>query len=257
MTTQVKVRGATQTTQEARILTSRELDINTTDNRLTVHNGTTAGGIRHVTSFDQQNNEFNYASVAGTNSLTASMRVAPTSYVTGSSFFIKIANDNTGAVTLNINSLGAKSLRKIKAGSLVALEAGDLVAGALINVMYDGTYFQVGGGASLGFGKQAWIPNNVSSYDASKCVYVDYGDSVLVSYKGIRSSTAGVTSYIGNLPFDALNSSRSNFTQTGSNSTFTAEIRAGLNNLIIRNAFDNVIDDRGTELQGTITYIKE
>lgn len=257
MTTQVKIRGAAQSTQAARTLVSRELDINATYSRLCVHNGIRAGGVPHVNCYDQQNNEFNYASVSGTNALTASMRVAPTSYVAGSIFYVKIANTNTGAVSLNLNSLGAKSLRKVKVGSLVALEAGDLVGGSIVQVIYDGTYFQVGGGVSLDFGKQSWIPNNVSSYDNTKCYYIDYGDSVLVSYKGTRSASAGATSYIGNLPFDALNSSSAIFTQTASNSFRMGEIRAGLNNIIVRDAFDNVIDDRGIELQGTITYIKD
>ena len=59
MATQVQIRGAAQATQEARTLVSRELDVNTTDNRISIHNGSFSGGIRHVNMYDQQNNEFN------------------------------------------------------------------------------------------------------------------------------------------------------------------------------------------------------
>jgi len=215
MTTQVQIRGTTQASQEARTLVGRELDINTTDWRLCVHNGSTAGGIKHVNCFDQQNSEFNYASVAGTNALTASMRVTPTGYITGAVYIIKIASNNTGSVTLNLNSLGAKTLRKFTNGVLTNLEGGDLIAGMLIQVLYDGTYFQVIGGLGAGgTDRISWIPNIVAttgtiasdSYTASDCIYVDLGYAVIVSL----SVNVEFTDYSGtrkfkitNLPFNS------------------------------------------------------
>lgn len=143
MATQVQIRGASQATQEARTLVQRELDVNTTDGRICVHDGARAGGIRHVNMFDQQNSEFNYASASGTNAITASMRVAPTSYIAGQVFWLKIANTNTGAVTVNINSLGAKTLQKVLSGTLTNLSSGDLISGQTVSIVYDGTNFQL------------------------------------------------------------------------------------------------------------------
>lgn len=143
MATQVQVRGAVEATQEARTLVSREIDVNTTDSRICIHNGSTAGGICHVNMYDQQNNEFNYAAATGTNALTASMAVAPTAYQAGQVFWIKAANTNTGSVTININSLGAKTIQKVFNGSLTNLAAGDIASGQSFSIIYDGTVFQL------------------------------------------------------------------------------------------------------------------
>lgn len=83
----------------------------------------------------------NYAAAAGTaNAITASMTVAPESYVAGASFRLKLANTNTGPATLNINGLGAKSIVD-SAGD--ALAGGELVANAIQDFTYDGTNFRL------------------------------------------------------------------------------------------------------------------
>lgn len=63
-----------------------------------------------------------------------------TSYTAGLLIEFKVANTNTGASTLNVNSLGNKSIVNLD-GS--ALPAGRLVAGAIALVQYDGTNFQL------------------------------------------------------------------------------------------------------------------
>jgi len=77
--------------------------------------------------------------VSGTDTITGTMNPTLTAYATGNMFSFVAANTNTGAVTININSLGAKAITKI--GS-TALAAGDIVAGAVILIEYDGTQFQ-------------------------------------------------------------------------------------------------------------------
>ncbi len=79
-------------------------------------------------------------SVAGTDTLTATPSPVIPAYVLGQRFSFKIANTNTGAVTLNISALGAKAIVKA-AGA--ALAAGDLAAGDMAEVIYDGTRFQL------------------------------------------------------------------------------------------------------------------
>lgn len=80
--------------------------------------------------------------VAGTNTITGSTAVAGavTAYAAGQVFRFLAAGANTGAVTLNVNALGAKAVTK--RGS-TALAAGDIPAGATVNVVYDGTRFQL------------------------------------------------------------------------------------------------------------------
>ena len=79
-------------------------------------------------------------SVAGTNTITASIAPSPGAYVAGQSFRFVAAGGNTGATTLNINGLGAKAITK---SGTVALSGGEIISGAAISVIYDGTQFQM------------------------------------------------------------------------------------------------------------------
>ncbi len=143
MSAQRQIRGAAAVTQAARTLVSRVLDINTTKNRIHVHDGSTVGGIPQYNCFDAQNQEFTYGAVAGTNSLVMTLAIAPLTYAVGQKFSFKAVNANTGSVTININSLGAVSLRKKDLASLVALGDGDIISGGTYDVVFDGTYFQI------------------------------------------------------------------------------------------------------------------
>lgn len=139
--TQVQIRGNTQATQEARTLAAREMDINTTDDRFAVHDGSTAGGIPHVNYRDHQNNEYVYAAASGTDTITISLAIAPAAYVAGQSFKFKAAATNTGSATLNVDGLGAKTLKKmdVAGGTLSTLDAGDIISGGIYTASYDGT----------------------------------------------------------------------------------------------------------------------
>jgi hypothetical protein len=87
---------------------------------------------------------------------------AITAYSSEYRYVITFTNANTGAATLNINSIGAKSI--VKQGS-VALAAGDIKAGQVMELHYDGTNLQIiGDGGSLA-GSAAWgsITGTISS----------------------------------------------------------------------------------------------
>lgn len=79
--------------------------------------------------------------VAGADTITASVS-NPTlaAYAAGQIFRFVSAGANTTAVTLNINSIGAKAVTKNGATALVA---GDIANGAVVSVVYDGTQFQL------------------------------------------------------------------------------------------------------------------
>ena len=65
-----------------------------------------------------------------------------TEYKTNMVMVIYLGSTNTGAVTVNVNSLGAKNLMKIgSAGTAVALEAEDMKANVGYLFQYDGTQF--------------------------------------------------------------------------------------------------------------------
>lgn len=147
MTTQVQIRGAATATQAARTLAARELDVDTTLSRLNVHNGSTVGGIPHANYKDVQNQEWVYAAASGTDSIAISLSKAPAAYAAGQRFCFKAANTNTASATLNVNSLGAKTIKKVDNGALATLTAGDIVAGAIYVVVYDGTDMLIVSGA--------------------------------------------------------------------------------------------------------------
>ena len=114
------------TSYKFKLTTATDVEIWTVDN---VTSGETFGTSQWLTS------------VAGTNTITATLSSANfVAYDAGQTFSFKAANANTGAVTLNINSLGAKPVTKTGA---VALAANDILAGQTVTVVYDGTRFQL------------------------------------------------------------------------------------------------------------------
>lgn len=87
------------------------------------------------------NSTATYAADAGASDTYAiSLPVAPASYVTGAHFRFKANTANTGPATLNVNSLGAKTIKK---NYDVDLADGDIKASQIVSVVYDGTNFQL------------------------------------------------------------------------------------------------------------------
>lgn len=82
------------------------------------------------------------ATTSSNDTITASLTPAITAYVTGGLYVLKAGGTNTGTATLNLNSVGAKSIKKGKAGSL-NLSAGDFAAGRMGLFAYDGTNMQL------------------------------------------------------------------------------------------------------------------
>lgn len=124
-------------------------------NRTTPTIGNTPGGISGEDYAQRVYEEvvalWNYVggaltSVAGTNTITASASPSITSYVSGAMFSFMPAASNTGAATININGLGAKSIRDAL-GNVIA--AGDLVVGKMTDIRYDGTNFRIVSNSTL------------------------------------------------------------------------------------------------------------
>ena len=92
-----------------------------------------------------QSNTDKLVTVSGTDTLTGSVTPALTAYAAGNLFSFVVANTNTGAVTINIDGNGAKSVTRTGSTALVA---GDMVAGQVALIEYDGTRFQLLNGNS-------------------------------------------------------------------------------------------------------------
>ncbi|NKC04296.1 DUF2793 domain-containing protein [Ochrobactrum haematophilum] len=100
------------------------------------------GGVYvEKTALDVQSGTWLYGVASGSaNALTAVLNPAPPALVAGMSVRLLVATTNTAAgVTLNLNGLGAKSIFRKNANSLIA---GDIKPG-LIELIYDGAYWRL------------------------------------------------------------------------------------------------------------------
>src|SRR5215470_9581348 len=85
----------------------------------------------------------NAGTTAGTQpAYTLTLSPAMPGYVTFQCYLVSIHAANTGAATLNVNGLGAKTIKKWSGGALVDLVTNDLVIGELASICYDGTVMQ-------------------------------------------------------------------------------------------------------------------
>jgi hypothetical protein len=87
-----------------------------------------------------------FITAAGTDTITGTTSPALTAYATGNQFSFVVANTNTGAVTINVDGLGAKAITRT---GTTALVAADMVAGQAVEIIYDGTRFQLVNGNSF------------------------------------------------------------------------------------------------------------
>lgn len=86
-------------------------------------------------------NEQWYAADAGANDTYAvTLSPVPAAYTTGMVVNFKANTANTGAATLNVNSLGAKTIKKLNDQDLAN---NDIESGQIVQVVYDGTNFQM------------------------------------------------------------------------------------------------------------------
>ncbi len=82
-----------------------------------------------------------YAVATGTaTAYTATFATGFSTLASGASLNFLVPISNATGITLNVNSLGAKSLKKNVSTSLAS---GDLSAGQIVEVVFDGTNFQV------------------------------------------------------------------------------------------------------------------
>ncbi len=94
----------------------------------------TADNLPSVMIYDYQ------ADSVGTDSYAITCSPAPTAYTTGMRFTFKAGTANTGACSLNVNGLGAKTIKKNYNSDTAT---GDILANQIIEVVYDGTNMQM------------------------------------------------------------------------------------------------------------------
>ena len=146
---QVQLRRGTTAENNAFTGADGEITFDTDLDRARTHDGSTAGGFSIPNHKDVQNSAMVAGAAGGTaNALTLTLAPAPTAYATYQRFIFKASSSNTGAATLNVNSLGAKAIKRLVDGTLRALIAADITSGRVYEAIYDGTQFVLVGGPS-------------------------------------------------------------------------------------------------------------
>jgi hypothetical protein len=88
-----------------------------------------------------QQNTYTYATDTGiANAYVTTITPAPASYVAGLKIYLLIAHANSGASTINVNSLGVKNITNLDQTALVS---GQIATGMIAILQYDGTQFQL------------------------------------------------------------------------------------------------------------------
>jgi len=160
------------------------------------------------------------ATASGTDTYTATPDPAITAYATGQKFLIIFTNGNTGTSTIALNGLAAKTLKKDVSTNLAS---GDLDAGSVHLIVYDGTNFQVltlgggGGGAGLvdgdygditvgGTGTTMTIDNGaVSGSKIASDVALAGNPTTTTQSAGNNSTRIATTAYADAKVADAIN----------------------------------------------------
>lgn len=74
------------------------------------------------------------------NAMVVTQSPVPVAYTTGMVLNVKAAATNTTTTTINLNGIGAKTIKKLHNQNLAA---GDIEAGQIVTLVYDGTNFQM------------------------------------------------------------------------------------------------------------------
>jgi hypothetical protein len=82
------------------------------------------------------------ADASSTDTYVITLSPVPDAYTNGMLILFKANTANTGACTINVNGLGAKSIKK-GGGAATDPGNGDIAAGQIMAIVYDGTNFQI------------------------------------------------------------------------------------------------------------------
>lgn len=107
----------------------------------------------------------------------------------------KAGNTNTGAATVNVDSLGAVAIKRLNGD---ALSAGDIVSGGIYDIAFDGTNYKLlGAGTGSGTygtlsGDNTW--SGANTFTGSVTVGDGSGDAVIIKGTTVNSFMSGILS---------------------------------------------------------------
>ncbi len=149
--------------------------------------GTVGSGNLYVTELGLQRSIESYAvDSVGTDSYAITLDPVPAGYVAGMTIKVLFGTANTGAATIDVNTLGAKAITK---NGAVALADNDIKANQVSVLVYDGTQFQLQAVAS-------------DLTVANAATLVGGGDTTLHDHAGRPGLNVGGTTYAYTLVMD-------------------------------------------------------
>lgn len=236
--TQTQLRRGTSAQVAAMTPVEGEVVVNTTNERIHVGDGTTAGGFGCPNLKDIQLQSAVAATVGGTaNAITLTCSPVVTSYTANLKITFKATGDSSTAVTLNVDGLGTKDAKYVLDNVLTAFGATTILkSGLYYEAVYDGTQFQI-----LGIGR------TTPATPASGLVYLGTqtaSSSATLSFTSLISAT--YDDYVVLVDNIVAATSGDNFTMitsTNNGSTYSAsggDYSGGLSSAAVRvtNALD-------------------
>lgn len=118
------------------------------------------------------------------NAITVTANSAFATYANGIILTFKASSDNTGATTLNVNAIGAKSIRKMTQGGEIALTGGEILSGHLCMVAYN---------AAANSGAGGWMLQNPVMPSAANGLVNPTASGASTGYYATRTGTGAST----------------------------------------------------------------
>jgi hypothetical protein len=193
-----------------------------------------------------------YAVAAGTSTAyTATLASSISTLASGTSLHFLVPTTNASSVTLNVNSLGAKSITKLGTKSLAS---GDLITGQVAEVIYDGTEFQLNSPVNPSTPKFGNTSHDVSVTGSQT---IAHGLGKTPSYIRIYATTTlSDSNYIG----ASVSYGMYDGTNTNTNYSYSATLRVGTsNNGVGGSGIDttnilNLVPNNGASSTATVTF---
>jgi hypothetical protein len=114
---------------------------------------------------------------------------AITAYAAGQRFSIKLSNTSAASPTLNVNGLGTRTLNY---NDGTGIKAGDLITGGIIDVVFDGTNFEV-----ISFSRQSAMRPYYAATGGSANVVTATVDTLPNLYAGLEVTLSVTTTNTG------------------------------------------------------------